>query len=171
MDRRRFLAFVTGAASAVTGALLGIPILGRLLAPLTASQAAASPWRSVGRLSDFAPGRPTRVSFPVAVQDGWVLKTAQQAAWIVRSGESDLRVLSTVCPHLGCSVDWDGRKDGFACPCHDSAFDREGAYEKGPSRRGLDELPVRLIGETVEIRWVEFEPGLAERRPIGGDAA
>ena len=112
-----------------------------------------------------------RVSFPVLVQDGWVRKTTQQAAWVVRSGEETLRVLSTVCPHLGCSVKWDGPARAFACPCHDSSFGEDGAYRDGPARRGLDELPVRVVGGVVELRWVEFESGIAACKPIGGDAA
>ena len=36
---------------------------------------------------------------------------------------------------------------------------------------GADELPARIVGEAVEIRWLEFEPGLEERRVVGGGAA
>lgn len=171
MDRRRFLTLVTGAASGLVGVFLGVPIVGRLLAPLAGSGAGRSAWRAVGALADFPMGRPVRVSFPVQVQDGWVRKTTSQAAWVTRTGEEALRVLSTVCPHLGCSVKWDGKKDGFGCPCHDSSFEKDGAYTHGPARRGLDELPVRVVGGVVELRWVEFRPGIAEREAVGGDAA
>jgi Rieske Fe-S protein len=171
VERRRFLTLVTGAASALTGVLLGVPLVGRLLAPLASSGAGPSAWRAVGALTDFPQGRPQRVSFPVQVQDGWVSKTTQQAAWVVRTGEDALRVLSTVCPHLGCSVKLAAAEKGFACPCHDSSFGEDGSYEHGPARRGLDELPVRVVGGVVELRWVEFEPGIAERKAIGGDTA
>jgi len=171
LDRRSFLTLVTGAASALTGVLLGVPLVGRLLAPLASSGAGPSAWRAIGALSDFPLGRPTRVSFPIQVQDGWVRKTTRQAAWVLRNGEEALRVLSTVCPHLGCSVKLATEKTGFACPCHDSNFGEDGSYEEGPARRGLDELPVRVVGGVVELRWVEFEPGIAACKPIGGDAA
>lgn len=171
MDRRRFLTACTVAASAVTGALLGIPIVGRLLAPLADSGAGPSPWRSIGELGAFELNRPVRVAFPVLVQDGWVQKTTQQAAWVVRTGESAVRVLSSVCPHLGCSVNWQDRADEFVCPCHDSGFSKDGERRHGPARRGLDELPVRVVGDAVEIRWLEFEPGLEERRVVGGSEA
>ena len=171
MDRRRFLSLTTAAASAVTGVLLGIPLVGRLLAPLSSGGSGPSPWRAVGTLKAFGLNTPVRVAFPVLVQDGWVQKTTQQAAWVVRTGEKAVRVLSTVCPHLGCSVNWKAEHDEFACPCHDSGFSKDGARQHGPARRGLDELPVRLVGDQVEIRWLEFEPGIEERRTVGGSEA
>jgi Rieske Fe-S protein len=171
VDRRRFLSTVTLAASAALGVLLSVPLLGRLLGPLRGDGAAASGWRSIGPLTGFSGDAPTRVALPVLVQDGWVRKTTQQAAWVLRTGADAVRVFSTACPHLGCSVKWSAGAGHFECPCHESAFARDGDRLHGPARRGLDDLPVRVVGGEVEVRWVEFETGLAERRPLGGEPA
>ena len=33
-----------------------------------------------------------------------------------------LRVLSPICPHLGCSIPWVDAKHQFICPCHTAIF-------------------------------------------------
>lgn len=170
MERRRFLGLLTGSLTAVLGAVAAVPLLGRALAPLRRRVAAGGAFLAAGRLEDFPLGRPTRVALPVTVQDGWVRKTVRQAAWVLRE-ESGLRVLSTVCPHLGCSVNWKESRDGFECPCHESGFSRSGDYLHGPARRGLDDLPFEVVGGELRIRWVEFETGSAESRPVGGAPA
>ena len=79
--------------------------------------------------------------------------------------------LSSVCPHLGCAVDFNGQAGDFECPCHESAFAKDGEKLFGPSLRGLDPLAVKLVenGDQQEI-WVEavrFRTGIAERILVG----
>ncbi|MEX0611952.1 MAG: hypothetical protein WD229_07510, partial [Pirellulales bacterium] len=62
-------------------------------------------------------------------------------------------------------------EDRFECPCHESAFAKDGQKLFGPSLRGLDPLEVKLVNDngTQEI-WVEFQrfrSGVAERIPVG----
>ena len=47
---------------------------------------------------------------------------------------------NTVCPHLGCFVDYRKDEQDFFCPCHDSNFDLEGNLLKGVSPRAMDTL-------------------------------
>ena len=170
MDRRSFLSFVTVAAGAVGGALVGVPLLGRLASPLRAPPPGTEDdgWHSLGALDSFDTGKPTRVTFPVTVRDGWDVTTQERAAWVVRDAESAVKVLSTVCPHLGCSVKWAMQKKEFGCPCHESGFAPGGERLHGPARRGLDELPTRVVGNDVQIRWVEYVANVADKRPVGG---
>jgi menaquinol-cytochrome c reductase iron-sulfur subunit len=171
MDRRSFLSFITVAAGAVGGALVGVPLVGRLVSPLRAPDkapdAASEGYHSLGQLASFEEGRPTRVSFPVTVRDGWDVTTQERAAWVVRKGD-EVTVMSTVCPHLGCSVKWALQKSEFGCPCHESGFAPDGARLHGPARRGLDTLPMRIVGGDVQIQWVEYVANIAEKKPIGG---
>jgi Rieske Fe-S protein len=72
---------------------------------------------------------------------------------------------------LGCAVEFDAAEDRFGCPCHESAFAKNGEKLFGPSLRGLDPLEVKLIDEggTQEV-WVAFQrfrAGIAERMPVG----
>ena len=53
---------------------------------------------------------------------------------ITRQGstDSDLVALSSICPHLGCQVRWEGHNDRFFCPCHNGIFDSAGIATGGP---------------------------------------
>ena len=83
-----------------------------------------------------------------------------------RRGRAD-PAFSTVCPHLGCGIDFDEKAGKFNCPCHASAFDLDGRCLGGPSPRGLDELEARVEGRDVLVRYQRFRVGTAKREPIG----
>jgi cytochrome b6-f complex iron-sulfur subunit len=55
---------------------------------------------------------------------------------------STFTAYSLVCTHLGCTAESDGQE--FACPCHGSRFDKDGALLKGPASRALKEMRVTL---------------------------
>ena len=170
MDRRRFLALVAVASGAIASAAVGIPIIGQLLAPLRRKAVApGEDFQSLGPLTSFPEGTPQRVALSVVVEDGWETSRQDRSAWVVREGEK-VRVLSTVCPHLGCSVKWEAPAGAFKCPCHESAFSPEGAYKHGPARRSMDELPTRISAGDVQARWVDYVANVAERRPVDGTA-
>lgn len=44
-------------------------------------------------------------------------------------------VLSSICTHLTCTVELQGAR--LVCPCHGSAFDRDGAVLQGPAASPL----------------------------------
>ena len=44
----------------------------------------------------------------------------------------DFVALSSICPHLGCQVDWQPHEDRFYCPCHNGVFDPQGKATAGP---------------------------------------
>lgn len=64
--------------------------------------------------------------------------------------------ISTVCPHLGCTVDWNASEQRFICPCHGSQFDADGAVKKGPASRGLS--LVTVITKDNQVRLVDRAP-------------
>jgi Rieske Fe-S protein len=105
-----------------------------------------------------------------AREDAWLRleKVTLGSAWLVRAVEDGpIRAFSTVCPHLGCGVDFDEKTGKFNCPCHTSAFDLDGRCLGGPSPRGLDELEAHVEGRDVLIRYQRFRVGTAKREPIG----
>ena len=55
------------------------------------------------------------------------------------------------CPHLGCTVKWEGHKDQFLCPCHASTFDPLGNHRDSPVPRALDLFEVRIEGKEVHV--------------------
>ena len=69
-------------------------------------------------------------------------KYRQQGFFVVRR-ERKLFALSSVCTHKGCKL---RVKDdlSFICKCHGSTFDKDGHVTKGPAKRDLPRLAVRL---------------------------
>ncbi len=70
---------------------------------------------------------------------------------LVRTGEREVKALSTVCTHLGCAVHWKSDKGIFFCPCHDGVFDSDGKVVSGPPPRDLSSYDVELEGDNVYI--------------------
>lgn len=114
-------------------------------------------------------------AFPVVsdVVDGWTRAANQRIGMIFlertdAGGKSNVVAFNAECPHLGCFVDYNPADGHFECPCHKSAFGKDGAKIDGPSRRGLDALSVKLdtTGDQTEI-WVafqKFQKGIEERK-------
>ncbi len=70
---------------------------------------------------------------------------------LLRSGEKEVKAISTVCTHLGCSVHWEKDKQRFYCPCHAGVFDPDGKVVEGPPPRDLDSYTIDLEGDNVYI--------------------
>lgn len=51
-----------------------------------------------------------------------------------------IRVLSSLCTHLGCTLT--KTDDGFRCPCHGSCYDNTGTVKSGPA--------------TINLSWFEI---------------
>jgi quinol---cytochrome c reductase iron-sulfur subunit, bacillus type len=169
--RRAFLAMLTAGIGALVGAIAVIPGLGLLAAPLRRAivRGAGQPLR-VAAEQDVKPQKPIRVTAVGEVQDAWLRldHVTVGSCWLVRATEgAPIRAFSTICPHLGCGVDWNDKTGKFDCPCHASSFDLEGRCLSGPSPRGLDELEVTTDGEDVLVQVQRFRTGTATKEPIG----
>jgi nitrite reductase/ring-hydroxylating ferredoxin subunit len=78
------------------------------------------------------------------------------------------KALHTICPHLGCFVDYRQGKNDFFCPCHDSNFALDGTLKKGVSPRGMDSLEVELRnGSEVWVKFQRFKANASEKIAIG----
>ena len=86
---------------------------------------------------------------------------ADRRLFVVRDGD-DFHVISTVCTHLGCTVQWRQDERRFDCPCHGSRFREDGTVISGPAPR-----PPRVVRRGALARRV---PGGRYRR-AGGPAA
>jgi Rieske Fe-S protein len=58
------------------------------------------------------------------------------AAYRDESGK--LHVVSSVCTHLGCQVEWNTAEKSWDCPCHGSRFGVDGEVLQGPAVRDLE---------------------------------
>lgn len=64
-------------------------------------------------------------------------------AVVVRPSQSTFLAFDAVCPHAGCTVQYDSSQRLFVCPCHGSEFNgRTGAVEIGPATSGLQSIAI-----------------------------
>jgi Rieske Fe-S protein len=71
--------------------------------------------------------------------------------YLVRFDNGGFLAISLKCSHLGCSVIWDESQQTFRCPCHASAFDKQGLVINPPAPRPLDTYPVIIEGGMVKV--------------------
>ena len=153
MDRRTFLGRVTLAASGAIAALVGVPIIGYLLAPLFASEPVD--YVSVGKLADFKLGETVLVRFKDPSPLPWAGQTAETALWVRQrsaAGPGMFQVFNINCTHLGCPVDWHAAAKIFLCPCHGGVYYADGTVAGGPPPRPLFEREWRVSNGELLVR-------------------
>jgi cytochrome b6-f complex iron-sulfur subunit len=94
-----------------------------------------------------------------AFEPGTVTAFQKGEFYLVRLDDGGLLALSCKCTHLGCTVPWVEKEKKFLCPCHASAFDRNGNVINSPAARALDTFPV-----TIENNIVKVETGKRIKR-------
>lgn len=55
-----------------------------------------------------------------------------------------LMALYWKCPHLGCTVPWNGGAGTFLCPCHGSTYNLTGQNIAGPAPRPMDFMAIEV---------------------------
>jgi Rieske Fe-S protein len=70
-------------------------------------------------------------------------KERKGRVFIVSSSEG-IAVLSAVCSHLGCLVNYNKGKKEFLCPCHGGRYDLSGKNIAGPPPAPLTKFPVKV---------------------------
>lgn len=156
--RRNFFRYVTGAIAACIGLGLAFPLAAYFISPALTRRKPS--WVSVGKVDDLPVGKPQALDHPMTVKDGWMESKAVKALWAVRQSDRQVIVFSPICPHLGCGVRWNQRDGQFQCPCHGSAYDRNGHVVAGPAPRPLDELPSKIENGELKVIYKEFKAGL-----------
>lgn len=64
---------------------------------------------------------------------GWIeVSSAAGKLFVARGGPTGFRALSSACPHLHARISH--AAPGFACRLHDSVFDADGTYVRGPEK-------------------------------------
>ncbi|MDX1962276.1 MAG: Rieske 2Fe-2S domain-containing protein [Pirellulales bacterium] len=167
--------FMTAVLAGTIGAIVGlVPLVSGLIMffdPLRRKGAAGNFQRvtTLGALSN----RPQL--FPISQDrvDAWNFYPDEPvgAVYIRRIGEQPpkIQVLHATCPHLGCAVAFSAEGNKFQCPCHNSAFEIDGAMiQPCASPRDLDELNWKLVNangqEEVWVEFQNFKTGIAEKQ-------
>lgn len=73
----------------------------------------------------------------VAAGEGKTLKVEGEKVAAYRDETGTLSVVSSVCPHMGCIVHWNGIEKSWDCPCHGSRFAVDGTLLEGPAQANL----------------------------------
>lgn len=150
VSRRKFLARLSISLGGVCAAILGVPLVGFVVAPLF--RKAPEAWRDVGRADDFEIGKTVEVSFEDPSPLPWAGVTARAGAWLRRESENDFIAFSVHCTHLGCPVRWMPGAELFLCPCHGGVYYKDGSVAAGPPPRPLFRHDVRIVGGRVLLK-------------------
>jgi menaquinol-cytochrome c reductase iron-sulfur subunit len=159
-ERRSFLGLMTGFIGATISGWLGITLARFSIAPAL-SATSKSEWITIApSLEEIPDGKPTSCGVVVSQNAGWGHFSSDQSVWVVKKGDH-LKVFSSVCPHLGCTIN--EKASGFGCVCHNSAWNGEGEKTGGPAPRGMDILEYKVESNVLKVRYQNFKQGVAEK--------
>jgi menaquinol-cytochrome c reductase iron-sulfur subunit len=156
-----------GVGSVFVGALLSVPLirfaLFTLLRRTTELKSSA-----LGALNEFSSlAEPMMRTIHIEQVDGWRKAVSEKTVYVTKDAKGSLRVLTSICPHLGCTVPWNKEKDQFICPCHGAAFTADGTRISGPSQRGMDTLETSVQDGQLLVRFQYFRQLVPNKEVIG----
>jgi menaquinol-cytochrome c reductase iron-sulfur subunit len=149
LSRRRFFERLSVALGSLCAAILAIPSVGFIIAPLFGKTPQL--WRTVGKVTEFEVGKTVSVAFEDSTPLRWAGVTARTAAWLRRVTESDFIAFAVNCSHLGCPVRWMQDANLFMCPCHGGVYYADGSVAAGPPPYALTRYDVRVKNGEVQL--------------------
>ena len=164
VSRRTLLGRLIAGMAALSGVLVGVPLLGTLVAP--ALKRRERPWIEVGPLDAIPIGEPRQLDCISKEKDGWIEKSVRRSVWVVRTDAQTFTVFNPRCTHLSCAYRWETDKQRFFCPCHGGIYDITGKVTGGPPPRPLDTLPTKVEGGILYVRHAEYKLGIPEKIPV-----
>ena len=174
MDRRNLLTWGCRTFAALGAAVVAVPGISFLLAPLRRREGGSSLVRRLCLLDALSPGVPNEQVLTGNRRDAWTLYPRETLGrvWLIRRSaanvgpeEAQVDAFTTICPHLGCEIGLASSGDQFFCPCHKAFFKMSGEAiretddgEKNPAPRDMDPLTCRIVQDaTTDAWWVEVE--------------
>ncbi|MDJ0974140.1 MAG: ubiquinol-cytochrome c reductase iron-sulfur subunit [Planctomycetota bacterium] len=115
--RRSFISWFSVGALAVCAGVM--TLFNLIFLKPRVSQGAASKFR-IGKPENYASGSVVEM---------------KEAKVVVRRDGNRIAAISTICTHLGCTVN--STDVGFECPCHGSIYDLQGDVVAGPAPEPL----------------------------------
>jgi menaquinol-cytochrome c reductase iron-sulfur subunit len=186
--RSFFIRFLTGAISLLLGLIpttLGLgffldPLIRKRTSPASVGDSLGSAASAIGdgflplaiRVSSLpADGTPVAYKVQADKIDAWngFRGVDIGTVWLRRISDTEVLALSSICPHLGCAVDFRTAKGDFFCPCHTSSFDLSGSRTNQIPPRAMDQLDTLLkpeTGDQIWLRYQNFRAGTATKIPV-----
>jgi Rieske Fe-S protein len=149
-SRRGFLFKLGLALNALGAVLVGIPVVGYILAP--ARKTSAQTWIKLGTVTTYPEGETRLAIYDNPFRVPWDGATAKVACWVRRITADQFQVFAINCAHLGCPVRWFAQSRLFMCPCHGGAYYEDGTRASGPPPRGLYEYEYQVRDGQLWVR-------------------
>jgi menaquinol-cytochrome c reductase iron-sulfur subunit len=166
LSRRSFLGVLLGFGTVVMGAALSVPLIRFALHPLITKTTEIG-WSDVGKLDEFASlTAPAKRLIKVEQRDAWRRIISEKAIYVLPPKDGTVRILSPICPHLGCSVPWNEAKQEFICPCHVAVFAMDGTKISGPAPRSMDDLDSKVENGMLKVRYQYFRQLIPTKEPL-----
>ncbi|MEO6876388.1 MAG: Rieske (2Fe-2S) protein [Opitutaceae bacterium] len=150
ITRRAFFTKLSLTLGGVCAAILGVPVVGFVFAPLFRKVPDA--WIPVGAVDGFEIGKTVSVPFPDSSPLPWAGITAKSSAWLRREPDGQFIAFSAHCTHMGCPVRWLPGAELFMCPCHGGVYYKDGTVAAGPPPKPLVRYEVRVANGRVELK-------------------
>jgi menaquinol-cytochrome c reductase iron-sulfur subunit len=149
LSRRRFFAKLSLALGGLGAAIVGVPIIGFIIAPLFRKP--PQQWTSLGKVDNYEIGKTVSVTVLDTSPLPWAGITAKNAVWLRRVDANNFIAFSANCTHLGCPVRWMEGAGLFLCPCHGGVYYQDCAVAAGPPPAPLFRYATRIENGDVKI--------------------
>ncbi|HEY6447829.1 MAG TPA: ubiquinol-cytochrome c reductase iron-sulfur subunit [Acidobacteriaceae bacterium] len=166
VSRRSFFGALLCVGAAGMGAILAVPVLRYILYPLYA-KSTKDTWSPIGDAVAFSNlSQPILAPLDLKQVDGWREIDSSQTVYVTKDPQGQLGVLSSICPHMGCTIAWHQNQSEFYCPCHGSIFKPDGTHVSGPSPRGLDPLPHKIEDGKLLVKFQYFRENVTNQEVL-----
>lgn len=178
--RRSWLKWATNLLGGLWAAMLGVPAVGYLIDPRN-RPAAAGAFKPVALFGELKENVPKAAVIRDIRRDAWTLHPDDVLGrvWLIWRGEKaedgtpKVEAYTTICPHLGGSINFEEKSQCFVCPLHGATYDikcqRVSDDELGhsnPAPRGMDSLEVELEPDAanedefvIKVKYENFIQG------------
>jgi quinol---cytochrome c reductase iron-sulfur subunit, bacillus type len=150
ISRRRFFEKLSIALVGLSGAIVGLPLIGFIVAPFF--RQVPEKWVTIGKMGDYEIGKTVAVTVIDPSSLPWAGVTAKSGVWLRRVSEDSFIAFSANCTHLGCPVRWLPDADLFMCPCHGGVYYSDGKVAAGPPPLPLFRYDVRVANGEVQMK-------------------
>jgi quinol---cytochrome c reductase iron-sulfur subunit, bacillus type len=149
-SRRGFLFRLGVALNVLGGALVGIPLVGYIVAP--ARRHERQSWIALGAVSQYPEGETRLAVYDNPASVPWDGVSAKTACWVRRIDGERFQIFAINCAHLGCPVRWFPQSRLFMCPCHGGVYYEDGSRASGPPPRGLYQYEYEIRDGRLWVR-------------------
>jgi glycine/D-amino acid oxidase-like deaminating enzyme/nitrite reductase/ring-hydroxylating ferredoxin subunit len=97
--------------------------------------------------------------------EGAIVRVEGKKLAAYRDPGGELHLLSPVCPHMGCHVQWNNAEKSWDCPCHGSRFAPTGQLLNGPA---VSDLAAASTDHDAAVVMERYEQPIQTNEGLGG---